>query len=89
MNELLCRYLTRLKDKSPLKKMDLNYNITRLFPDNERQQVIRKAILKGFIKETYINLHNAKGRPITLYSITPKGEELLSAYTSKEKKMKI
>lgn len=76
MSELLNIYLNRLEEKGQLTKTGLNYNVSRSFPILERSQVLRKAILKKLVSETYIG-SKGKGRPKTLYSITEKGKAFL------------
>lgn len=76
-NDLLLKYLLRLENKTFLSKTDLNYGLSKSYPETERTRVLRGALVKKLINEKIDLKTNKVGRSTTLYSISEKGKSLL------------
>jgi hypothetical protein len=76
-DELLLKYLLRLANKEFLSKTDLNYSLSKSYPETERTRVLRSALIKKLISEKIDLKTNKVGRSTTLYSISVKGREFL------------
>lgn len=76
-NELLLKYLLRLENKLFLSKTELNYGLSKKYPETERVRILRGALLKKMILEKTDSKTNKVGRSTTLYSISTKGKNFL------------
>jgi hypothetical protein len=76
-NDLLLKYLLRLENKEFLSRTDLNYGLSKSYPETERTRVLRGALVKKLIIEKIDFKTNKAGRSTTLYSISEKGRALL------------
>ncbi len=79
-NELLLKYLLRLESKDFLSKTELNYGLSKTYPQTERIRVLRGALLKKMILEKIDLQTNKVGRSTTLYSSSAKGKNFLKEH---------
>ena len=85
-DELLFKYLLRLKEKDTLSRTKLNYSFSKTYPETERTRTLRNALVKKLINEKIVLNSNKPGRSATLYSISEKGLEFLTKHEIEEMK---
>lgn len=77
-NELLIKYLLRLSRQPQLSRTELNYGLSKNYPELEREKTLRKALLNKFIKAQPSLSDRKVGRSTTYYLILDKGVEFLN-----------